>query len=159
MALQKAPEVITIPDNEEEEEEDDWPQLGPVNLQEAKEYTDHINNVFDTMAEMMHNNNKDALPKCIRTFKKLIVKDWHSMTNADPEVVIRSIHDPACIYLCQHVTKGGIDIMIPNEEPPSGRDFMRKLLEKRQRQEELELIIGIFDSACEAHSHLSELPG
>ena len=159
MALQKAPEVITIPDNEEEEEEDDWPQLGPVNLQEAKEYTDHINNVFDTMAEMMHNNNKDALPKCIRTFKKLIAKDWHSMTDADPEVVIRSIHDPACIYLCQHVTKGGIDIMIPNEEPPSGRDFMRKLLEKRQRQEELELIIGIFDSACEAHSHLSELPG
>ena len=26
-------------------------------------------------------DNKDALPKCIRTFKKLIAKDWHSMTD------------------------------------------------------------------------------
>ena len=151
MASQEPPEVITILDYIEEEEEDDWPELGPVNLQEAKAYTDRINDVFDTM----HNDNKDALQKCIRTIKKLIAKDWHSMTNANPEVVIRSIHDPACIYLCQHITKDGIDIMVPDEEPPSGMDFIRKLPEKRWRQEELELIIGIFDSACEAHSHLA----
>ena len=116
---------------------------------------DHINEVFDTMAEMLHSDNKDALPKCIRTFKKLIVKDWHSMTDTDPEVVIRSIYDQACIYLHQHITKGGIDIAVPDEEPPSGKDFVRKLLKKRQKQEELELIIGIFDSTCEAHSHLA----
>ena len=113
MASQEPPEVVTIPDNVEEEEEDDWSESGPVNLQEAKAYMDQINDVFDTMAEMLHNDNKDALPKCIRTFKKLIVKDWHSMTDASPEVVIRSIHDWACIYLCQHVTKGGINIVVP----------------------------------------------
>ena len=152
--LQEPPEVITIPDNVEEEE-DDWPELGLVNLQEAKAYTDHINDVFDTMAEMLHNDNKDTLPKCIRTFKKLIVKDWHSMTDADPEVLIRSIHDPACICLHQHVTKGGINIVVPDKEPPSGKDFIRKLPEKRRRQEEIELIIRIFDSACKAHSHLT----
>ena len=155
MASQEPPEVITIPDNIEEEEEDDWPELGPVNLQEAKAYTDCINDVFDTMAEMLYNDNKDALPKCIRTFKKLIMKDWHSMTDADPEVVIRSIHELACIYWQQHITKGGIDIVVPNKEPPSGKDFVGKLLEKKWRQEELELIIGIFDSACDAHSHLA----
>ena len=155
MALQELPEVITILDDVEEEEEDDWPESGPVNLQEAKKYMDHINDVFDTMAEMLHSNNKDALPKCIRTFKKLIAKDWHSMTDADPEVVIRLIYDLTCIYLCQHVTKGGIDIMVPDEEPPSGKDFVRKLPEKRWKQEELELIIRIIDSACEAHSHLA----
>ena len=115
MALQELPEVVTILDDVEEEEEDDWPELGPVNLQEAKEYMDHINHMFDTMAEMLHSNNKGALPKCIRAFKKLIVKDWHSMTDANPEVVIRSIYNPACIYLHQHITKGGIDIMVPDE--------------------------------------------
>ena len=83
MASQEPPEVINIPDDIEEEEEDDWPESGPVNLQEAKAYMDHINDVFDTMAEMLHNDNKDAQPKCIRTFKKLI----------------RSIHNPTCIYL------------------------------------------------------------
>ena len=107
------------------------------------------------MAEMLHSDNKDALLKCIRAFKKLIVKDWHSMTDHDPEVVIRLIYNPACIYLCQHITKGGINIMIPDKELPSGKDFVRKLLEKRWKQEELELIVGIFDSTCEAHSHLA----
>ena len=154
MASQELLKVITILDDVEEEE-DDWPESGPVNLQEAKEYTDHINDVFDTMAEMLHSNNKDTLPKCIRDFKKLIAKDWHSMTDADPEVVIQSIYNPACIYLCQHITKGGIDIVVPDEEPPSGKDFVRKLPEKRQKQEELELIIRIFDSTCEAHLHLA----
>ena len=115
MALQELPEVVTILVNVEEEEEDDWPVLGPVNLQEAKKYTDHINDVFDTMAEMLHSNNKDALPKCIRAFKKLIVKDWHSMTNANPEVVIKSIYNLACIYLHQHIIKGGINIVVPDE--------------------------------------------
>ena len=77
------------------------------------------------------------------------------MTNANPEVLIRSIHDLACIYLHQHVTKGGINIVVPDEEPPSGRDFVRELPEKKWKEKELELIIGIFDSACEAHSHLA----
>ena len=155
MTSEEPSEVVTILDDIEEEEEDDWPESGPVNLQEAKAYTDHINNVFDTMAEMLHNDKKDALPKCIRTFKKLIAMKWHSMTDADPEVAIRSIYDLACIYLCQHVTKSGINIVVPDEEPPSDRDFVRELPEKKWKQEELELITGIFDSACEAHSHLA----
>ena len=33
MASQGLPEIVTIPDDIEEEEEDDWPELGPVNLQ------------------------------------------------------------------------------------------------------------------------------
>ena len=47
--------------------------------------------------------------------------------------------------------------MIPDEEPPSGKDFVRKLSEKRRKQEELEVFIGIFNSACEAHLHLATI--
>ena len=154
--LKRPPKIVTIPDNEEEEEEEeDWPESRPVNVEEAKKYMDHINKVFDTMAEMLHRDNKDTLPKCIRNFKKLITKHWHSMADMDPEVVIRTIYNPACIYLHQHVTKGGVDIIIPKEEPPNGRDFIRKVPKKRRKQEELELIIGVFNHACEAHSHLA----
>ena len=154
--LKRPPKVITIPDNEEEEEEEeDWPESGPVNVEEAKKYVHHINEVFDTTADMLHSDNKDTLPKCIRNVKKLIMKHWHSMADTDPEVVIRSIYDLPCIYLHQHVTKGGVDIVIPKEEPPSARDFIRKLPKKRRKKEELELIIGVFDCACEAHSHLA----
>ena len=86
--------------------------------------SNQINEIFNSMAEMLHSDNKDTLPKCICNFHKLIVKHWHSMANADAEVVIQSIYDPACIYLCQHVSKGGVDVVIPKEEPPSGRDFI-----------------------------------
>ena len=59
------------------------------------------------------------------------------------------------IFAPAHCTKGAINTVVPDEEPPSGKDFIRKLPEKRQKQEELELIIRIFDSACEVHSHLA----
>ena len=81
------------------------------------------------MADMLHNDDKDALPKGIRNFRKLVVKHWQSMGDADP-VVIRSISDPACVYLHQHVTKGRVDVVIPDEEPPSGQHFICKLPEK-----------------------------
>ena len=153
MASQEPSEVITIPDDVEEEEEDDWPESGPVNLQEAKAYSDHINDVFDSMAEVLHNDNKDALPKCIRTFKKLIAKDWHSMTDTDPEVVIRDIYDMACIYLFQHITKGGIDIVVPDEEPPSGRDFVRELPEINGSRKSWSLSLG-FSTAPVRPTHI-----
>ena len=59
MASNKPPKVVTIPD--EEEEEEDWTETHPVNMAEAKHYTDHINDIFNTMADMLH-DNKDALP-------------------------------------------------------------------------------------------------
>ena len=106
MASKQPPNVITIPNDDDDEEEEDWPEPGPVNIDEAQKYTDQINEIFDKMAEMLHSNNKDALHKCIQNFHKLIIKHWHSMANADAKVVIRSIYDPACIYLHQHVSKG-----------------------------------------------------
>ena len=48
-----------------------------------------------------------------------------------------------------------MDVVIPDEEPPSGHDFIRKLPEKRRCQEEIELIIGVFNHANEAHTHLT----
>ena len=63
MALQEPPEVITIPDDVEEEG-DDWPELGPVNLQETKAYMDHMNDMFDTMAEMLHRDATQRQQRC-----------------------------------------------------------------------------------------------
>ena len=147
------PEVIDIPD--EEVEEQDWPETGPVNPAEAKQYMDCITDVFDSLSDLLHKDKKDDLPKVIRSFCKLIVRHWESISDAYPEVVIWSITDPACIYQRQHITKGGMDVVIPDEEPPSGHDFIRKLPKKWRCQEEIELIISVFDHASEVHTHLA----
>ena len=77
------------------------------------------------------------------------------MANCNAEVVIRSILDPACVYLWQHITQGGVNVVIPEEEPPSGRYFIHKLPEKRWHQEEFKCIIGVFNHTSEAHAHFT----
>ena len=52
------------------------------------------------------------------------------MAEADIEVVMRLIHDPSCVYLCQHLTTEGIDVTEPVTEIPEGWTFIRQLPEK-----------------------------
>ena len=66
MTSKKNPEVITIPDVDDDEE--DWPESGPVNPDEAQKYIDQVNEIFNNMAEMLHSDDKEALPKCIKNF-------------------------------------------------------------------------------------------
>ena len=89
------PEVINITDDDEE----DWPEMGPVNVSEAKRYVDKITDIFNNLSELLHADQKDVIPTMIRIFCKLVVKHWESMSDANPEVVIHSIVDPVGIYL------------------------------------------------------------
>ena len=68
-------EVIVIP----EEDPDDWPDVGPQNPEEADSYVEKINNIFETMAENVLHNKKDALPSAMRSLKKLMSQHWPSV--------------------------------------------------------------------------------
>ena len=59
-----------------------------------------------------------------------MAKHWNSMDPADPEVVIRSIIDPGCLHLHQHMTREGPEVVDPVAEIPKGWQFTRKLPEK-----------------------------
>ena len=54
------PDVIVVPDDE-----DDWPDPGLQNLKEAQEYTDKLVEIFNNFGELIHQDQKDALPKTI----------------------------------------------------------------------------------------------
>ena len=77
------------------------------------------------------------------------------MAEADVEVVMKSIHDPSCIYLCQHLTTAGVNVTEPATEVPEGWTFLRQLPEKVQKMEVWELIVMCFDHLSEAHTHMS----
>ena len=55
------------------------------------------------------------------------------------------------------MTAGGIEVVDPPEEIPSGEEFLRKLPERARRVEETAFIIDIFNHAAQAHEHLSEV--
>ena len=147
----KDPEVIMIPNDDDS---DDWPDAGPQNPEEAQEYTDKVIEVFDTFSDLIHQDNKDALPKTIRNLKKLMVKHWDSMGLVDPEVVIRPIIDPGCLHLRQYVMREGLEAVDLVKEVPEAWKFIHDLPERQQRREEKEIIVSIFDHTSKALAHL-----
>ena len=117
MSSKSAPvEIIEVPDDDP----DDFPNSGPQNPVEAQSYRDKIDDIMETFGDLLADDCKDALRSTITSLKKLMVKDWQQMVEANMEVLMRLIHDPSCIYLCQHLTTEGIDVMEPVMEIPEG---------------------------------------
>ena len=52
---------------------------------------------------------------------------------------------------------GGIEVVDPPEELPSGQEFLRQLPERARQAEEMAFIVDIFSHAAQAHEHLSEV--
>ena len=127
---EKDPGVIIVPDNDDNDDNDDWPDTEPQNIKEAKAYTDKIVNAFDTFWDLIHQDNKDALPTMIRNLKKIMAKHWASMELVDPEVIIRSISNPGCLHLQQHMTREGPEAVDPIQDVPEPWAFICKAARK-----------------------------
>ena len=140
-----------------EEEEEEWPEAGVQNVEEAEQYQDKINNIFDHLSVLIHEDTKTALSQTIQNFKKVVTKQWESMGDTDMDVILRSIKDLTALYLRLHLTAGGIKVVDPPEELPSGQQFIRQLPERARRAEEMAFIVDIFSHAAQAHKHLSEV--
>ena len=97
----------------EEEEEEEWPEMGVQNPEEAEHYTEKINNVFDHLSTLIHQDMKTALSQTIQNFKKIVAWQWESMGDADVDVILRSIKDLTAVYLRQHLMARGIEVVEP----------------------------------------------
>ena len=111
--------------------------------------------IMNTFSDLLADDRKDTLRSTITSLKKLMVKHWQQMAEADMEVVLKSIHDPSCIYLCQHLTTKDVNMMEPVTEVPEGWTFLRQLPEKVWKTEVWELIVMCFDHLSEVHTHKS----
>ena len=140
-----------------EEEEEEWPEAGVQNVEEAEQYQDKINHIFNHLSVLIHEDTKTALLQTIQNFKKVVTKQWESMGDADVDIILRSIKDPTVLYLRQHLTAGGIKVVDPPEELPAGQQFLRQLPEQARQVEEMAFIVDIFSHAAQAHKHLSEV--
>ena len=77
------------------------------------------------------------------------------MAEADVDVVLKSIHDPSCVYLHQHLTTEGVNVTEPVTDVPEGWTFLRQLPKKVWKTEVWELIVTCFDHLSEVHAHMS----
>ena len=113
-------EVIEVPDDNDG---DDWQDVGPINVKEAAAYK-KVDKVFEMMSLMVVDDCKDAVHATVTNFKKLAVKHWKVMQDVDVELVVRSIHDPAGVYLHQVLTEGDINIIDAAQEVPQPQEFL-----------------------------------
>ena len=140
-----------------EEEEEEWPEAGVQNVEEAEQYVDHINNVFDHLSTLIHEDTKTALGQTIQNFRKIVARQWETMGDADIDVILQTIKDPTAVYLWQHLTRGGVEVVDPPKEIPTGLEFIRQLPKRARWAEEMAFISDIFEHAARAHEHLSEV--
>ena len=145
------PEVVEVPDVDP----DDFPDSGPQNLAEAQTYHDKIDEIMMMFSDLLVDDRKDALRSTIASPKKLMVKHWCQMSEANIEVVIKLIHIPSCMYLHQHLTTKGVDVTEPSIDIPEGWTFLRQLPKKKRKAEVQEMIISFFDHLSEVHTHMS----
>ena len=126
-------EIITIPDDPN----DDWLSGGPQNLREAEAYTEKVNQIFEDLGELLHEDNKDGLPLTIHRLKKHMEHHWEQMKNADMDTVFRAIKDLACLHLRQHLTPGSVEVWksrsLPQKCPLVG-SFCDSSLRKREKR-------------------------
>ena len=118
-------------------------------------YHDKMDEIMMTFSDLLVDDRKDALRSTITSLKKLMVKHWCQMSEANIEVIMKLIHDPICMYLCQHLTTEGVDMTEPTTEIPEGWMFLRQLPKKMRKVEVQEMIISCFDHLSEVHTHMS----
>ena len=63
-------DVININD------EDDWQDIGPANIEEARAYLEKVDMVFKNLNLLLQDDRKDVLASMVNLFKKLAAKHW-----------------------------------------------------------------------------------
>ena len=86
----KQPAVIEIPD-------DDFPDSGPQNPVKAQSYRDQLDAIMSTFSDLLVDDWKDALRSTVTSLKKLMMKHWWQIAEADMDVVLKSVHNPSCV--------------------------------------------------------------
>ena len=138
-----------------DEEEDQLVGAGPQNPGEVRSYREKINTVFETFGELLAGDVKDALQKMVASLKKVMVKHWGGMAEADVSNVVKTIRDLSCLHLHQFLVTGSIMVTELASDVPEGWEFLRSLPEKTRKHEECQFIISMFDHISEAMAHAS----
>ena len=65
------PKEDTIMVKGDEDDRDDWPEIGPQNPAESRHYWEQVDEIFMNVTSLLEDDQKDALRKMVKSFKKL----------------------------------------------------------------------------------------
>ena len=89
--------------------------------------------MFEIFGELLTSDVKDALQKMVTSLKKVMVKHWGGMAEADMNNVVKTIRDPSCLHLRQFLVTGGIAVTELASDVPEVWEFLMPLPGKDQK--------------------------
>ena len=150
--------VAIYPDDDDPEyspegEEEVIAGIGPVNIRQAKDYEEGLDEIIENFKTRLKENKIDALETTIEDVKHM---SWQfsSMVTADTQIVLVCIKDTKCSYM-RESQQENVSTTDPEDEMPSRPEVLRQLpLDRQYTSMVRDHIISLFDhtgnAQCEA---------
>ena len=137
------------------EDEDDVPLHGATNEEEAKIYSNGLDDIIIQMGADVKDELINAMKDAIIKYKEAIASMFPNMETANPDAVWIAVKDKVGLCICPQSQKNEntLECMVSADEVPQAAEVLGKVEEVTQ--EERELIRELFDSLEVAHSHLA----
>ena len=137
------------------EEEEDVPIHGTTNEEEARTYSEALDNIIFQMGVNMKDEKVDAIKEAIENYKEKMANMFPNMATANTAAVHASIKDKVglCLYPQTDQTDKLLESIISAEEVTSVAEVIGKVGDITP--EERDIIRELFDSLEVAHSHLA----
>ena len=137
------------------EEEEDVPLHGATNEEEAKIYSNGLDDIIIQMGADVKDELFDAMKDAIIKYKEAIASMFPNMETANPNTVWMVVKDKVRLCICPQSQKNEntLECMVSDDKVPQAAEVLGKVEEVTQ--EERELIRELFDLLEVAHSHLA----
>ena len=137
------------------DEEDDVPLHGATNEEDAKLYSNTLDDIIFQMGVSIKDEKVDAIKEVMKKYKDIIANMFPNMAAANSEVVFASVKDKVGLCLCPQTEQKEnlLESIISAEEVTSVAEVLGRVEEITQ--DERDLIKELFDSLEVAHSHLA----
>ena len=137
------------------EEEEDVPIHGTTNEEEARIYSEALDDIIFQMGVSVKDEKVDAIKEAIENYKEKMANMFPNMATANTAAVHASVKDKVGLCLCPQTDQKDklLESIISAEEVTSAAEVIGKVGDITP--EERDIIKELFDSLEVAHSHLA----
>ena len=113
------------------DEEDDVPLHGTTNKEEAKNYSNGLDDIIIQMGANVKEELFDAMKDAIVKYKEAIASMFPNMETANPDAVWRVVKDKVGLCICpqSQESEKTLQCMVPDEEVPQAVEVLGKIEE------------------------------
>ena len=113
------------------DEKDDVPLHGITNEEEAKNYSNCLDDIIIQMGVDVKEELRDTMKNAVVKYKEAITSMFSNMETANPDTVWRAVKDKVglCICLQSQESEKTLECMIQDEEVPQAAEVLGKIEE------------------------------